>query len=267
MDNQPAFDRSILIPIFLSGFSVIGIAVVLLIGRSLSTPPEVPMTPSATRFSYVYLGTEPAITTPLIEDTEIVPTDEPIIGEPTLEEPTDPAPPVQATLTRPGPLTPIVLPSATANTPVPPTPTSAAGPPLNPGTYDDVDSHLVYNGWNVNTVAGAYGNTLHVSVVPGSTLSFRFIGRQVHLIYQGNTTLGRLQIIINSSNGSTLNETLDQSSGNEWISDLLANGTHTVSITHLVGGGSVNLDQVIIPDISNTPTPTLTPTRTSTPNQ
>ena len=66
MNNQPAFDRSILVPIFLSGFSVIGIVVVLLIGRSLSTPPEVPMTPSATRFSYVYLGTEPAITTPLV---------------------------------------------------------------------------------------------------------------------------------------------------------------------------------------------------------
>ena len=50
MDNQPAVDRSLLIPILLSGFSVIGILVVLLIGRSLSAPPEVPMTPSATRF-------------------------------------------------------------------------------------------------------------------------------------------------------------------------------------------------------------------------
>ena len=43
MDNQPAFDRSILIPILLGGFSVIGIIVVLLIGRSLSAPPEIPV--------------------------------------------------------------------------------------------------------------------------------------------------------------------------------------------------------------------------------
>ncbi len=94
MDNQPTFDRSLLIPIFISGFSVIGIVVVLLIGRSLSAPAEVPMTPSATRFPYVYLGTEPAITTPLIEETQIGATEEPIFtDEPIVEEPTD-APPV-----------------------------------------------------------------------------------------------------------------------------------------------------------------------------
>jgi hypothetical protein len=112
----------------------------------------------------------------------------------------------------------------------------------------------------VTTVAGAYGNTLHVSVVPGSTLTFQFIGRQVRLIYQGGSTLGRLQISIRSSNGNTVTDTLDQSIGSEWVSEPLANGTHTVTITHLTGGGSVNLDQVIIPRPQNTPTPT--PTRT-----
>lgn len=260
MDNQPAFDRSILVPILLSGFSVIGILVVLWIGRSLSEPPEVPMTPSATRFQYVYLGTEPAITTPLIEETEIVITDEPIVEEPTFEGPTDPAPPILGTPTRPGPLTPIVLPSATGNlqrtnTPAPATATSASGPPLNPGTYDDVDSHLIYTGWNPTNVAGAYSNTLHVSLSPGSTITFRFIGRDLRLLYQGGSTLGQIRITIDN-----VSETLDQSSGNEWVSDSFTNGTHTVSITH-IGGGSVNLDQVIIPEPSNTPTPTRTATQ------
>src|SRR5687768_7176410 len=116
MENQPAFDRSILIPIFLSGFSVIGIVLVLLIGRSLNAPAEVPTTPSATRFAYVYLGTEPAITTPLTEETQLGPTDEPIFTEgPIVEEPPNPPPPVLRTPTRPGPNTPIVLPSATGN--------------------------------------------------------------------------------------------------------------------------------------------------------
>jgi hypothetical protein len=261
MDNQPAFDRSILVPILLSGFSVIGIVVVLLIGRSLSTPPEVPMTPSATRFAYVYLGTEPAITTPLIEDTEVVITDEPVVEAPTEA----PSPSVLATLTRPGPLTPIVLPSATGNfqrtnTPATPTATSASGPPLNPGTYDDVDSHLIYTGWNATNVAGAYSNTLHVSFSPGSTITFRFIGRDLRLLYQGGNTLGQIRITIDS-----VSENLDQSSGSEWVSDIFPNGTHTVSITH-VGGGSVNLDQVIIPEPSNTATPSATPTRTAIPS-
>ena len=258
MDNQPAFDRSILIPIFLSGFSVIGIVVVLLIGRSLSTPPEVPTTPSATRFAYVYLGTEPAITTPLVEETEILLTEEPIFEEPTEEQIT--TPPVQATLTRPGPSTPIILPSATGNlqrtiTPATPTVTSASLPPLSPGTYDDGHQYLVYDGWEPT-------GALHVSFQPGSTISFRFIGRQLRLLYQGGATLGQVRIQIDGGTPVTL----DQSSGTEWASDLVSNSTHTVLINHS-GGGSVNLDQVIIPDIANTPTPTLTPTRTLTPNQ
>ena len=212
------------------------------------------MTPSATRFAYVYLGTEPAITTPLTEETEVVITDEPIFEEPTVEQTA--GPPVLATLTRPGPSTPLILPSATGNlqrtnTPATPTVTSASLPPLSPGTYDDGHQYLVYNGWDTT-------GALHVSFQPGSTISFRFIGRQLRLLYQGGATLGQVRILIDGGTPVTL----DQSSGTEWASDLLSNSTHTVLITHS-GGGSVNLDQVIIPDIANTPTPTPTPTRTA----
>lgn len=252
MDKQPGFDRSILIPILISGCSVIGIIVVLLIGRSLNSPAEVPVTPSATRFQYVYLGTEPAITTPLIEETDFGPAEEPI-EEPPFEEPTEP--PVLTTPTRPGPSTPIILPSATqrTNTPPSPTVTSGAGPVLSPGIfYDDVHPGLVYNGWAANNSGG----TLHVSTVPGSTLSFRFVGMQLRLVYQGGSTLGRLRITIDN----TLSETLDQSSGSEWISDTLSNTTHTVLITHL-DGGSVNLDEIVIPALA-----TATPTATRTAN-
>jgi hypothetical protein len=260
MDNQPAFDRSLLIPIFISGCSVIGIVLVLLIGRSLNAPAEVPTTPSATRFAYVYLGTEPAITTPLIDETQIEepidePTEDPIFEEPTFEEPTDAAP-VLRTPTRPGANTPIILPSATPNTPLPPTSTSASAPPLTPGTYDDVDSNLVYspaNAWLANNVGG----TLHVSTVPGSTISFRFIGTQLRIRYQGgDQSLGEMRITVDN-----VNETLDQSEDNdEWVwPNSLTNATHTVLITHS-GGGAVNLDQIIIL-APGTPTPTRTPTQ------
>lgn len=256
MDNQPAFDRSILIPIVLSGCSVIGILAVLLVGRMLNSPAEVAVTPSATRFQYVYLGTEPAITTPIVEDTEVFPTEEPIeepgvIDTPIVAPPTVPV--VLTTPTRPGALTPIVLTLPNSTNTSPPTVTSASGPPLNPGTYDDVFPNLVYNGWNAT---GSTGNTLHVSVVPGSTVSFRFIGRELRLLYQGGSTLGQMRITIDN-----VSETLDQSSGNEWVSDQFANGTHSVLLTHL-SGGSINLDQVIIPEPANTPTPTRTPTAT-----
>lgn len=261
MDTQPTFDRSLLIPIFISGCSVIGIVVVLLAGRALSAPAEVAVTPSATRFQYVYLGTEPAITTPLTEGTEFLPTEEPI-EEPIEEEPGGmitplvPTPTTATTPTRPGAGTPIVLTLPNTTNTSPPTSTSASGPPLNPGTYDDVDARLVYNGWNAT---GSTGSTLHVSVVPGSTVSFRFIGTQVRLLYQGGSTLGQVRITID-----TVSETLDQSSGNEWVSDPFTTGTHSVLITH-ISGGSVNLDQVIIPEPVSTGTPTATPTRTPNP--
>jgi carbohydrate esterase-like protein len=261
MDNQPVLDRSLLVPIFISGCSVIGIVLVLLVGRALSSPPDVPMTPSATRFAYVYLGTEPAITTPLIDETEVGVTDEPIFEEPTFEdeEPTDSAP-VFRTPTRPGPNTPIVLPSATGNTPAPPTSTSVSAAPLTPGTYDDVDSGLTYsppNAWAANNAGG----TLHVSTVPGSTISFRFIGTQLRIRYQGGLSLGQMRVTVDN-----VSETLDQSDGNnEWAwPNSLTNVTHTVVITHASGGG-VNLDQIIVLSPA-TPTPTVTPTRTQASN-
>ena len=217
MDNQPAFDRSILIPIFLSGFSIIGILGVLVLGRWLNTPGQAPMTPSATPFQYVYLGTEPAITTPLIEETEAGPTEPQVVES---QEPTQPAvTPATPTLSTPPTL--IILGSPTSNpagtnTSLPPTSTSASGPALNPGVYDDVDSHLVYSGsWAESAVPGAYRNTLHVSLNPGpptSTISFSFIGRELRLIYQGGSTLGQVRILIDN----TISVTLDQSSGTDW---------------------------------------------------
>ena len=257
MDNQPAFDRSILIPVFISGCSVIGIVLVLLIGRSLNSPAEVPMTPSATRFQYVDLGTEPAITTPLGGETEIEPTDDPFeepgeepggIASPVIATPTRPT--TATTPTRPGAGTPIVLTLPNATNTSPATVTSASVSPLTPGTYDDGHQYILYDGWDET-------GTVHVSFEPGSTVTFRFIGRQLRLIYQGGLTLGQVRITIDNN----INETLDQSNGNEWASELLVSGTHTVLITH-TGGGSVNLDQVIIPDIPNTPTPTRTATQT-----
>jgi hypothetical protein len=219
----------------------------------------VPVTPSATRFQYVYIGTEPAITTPLVDETEFFPPEEeePFPTEEPIEEPDpdDIPTPILTTPTRPGPLTPIILPSATGNTPVSPTATSAAGPVLSPGIfYDDVHPSLIYSGWTATTSGGV---TLHVSTVPGSTVTFRFIGTQVRLLYQGGNTLGQVRITIDN----TVTDDLDQSNGTEWVSDILSNTTHTVLITH-VGGGSVNLDEIVIPAVA---TPTPTPTRTANP--
>jgi hypothetical protein len=204
----------------------------------------------------VYLGTEPVITTPLIEDTEVVATEPPV--DETSVSPQAPATPTVGTLP-----TLIVLGSPTPNpqatNTLTPTQTSASGPALNAGVYDDIDSHLVYSGsWAQNSIPGVYKNTLHVSNSPGNTVSFSFIGRQLYLAYQGGPTLGQMRISIDN----TFTDTVDQSGGTRWESDELPLGTHSVLITH-IGSLSVNLDQVTVPEPKNTPTPTRTATQNS----
>jgi len=146
------------------------------------------------------------------------------------------------------------------------TPTSAGAPPLNPGTYDDTDSRLVFTGnWtSQDNVAGAEQNTLHVSTTLGNSVTFRFIGNQIRIFYQPGGSLGQLSILIDGQtpDNSPLNQS--NTSAREWLIDDLTNSTHTVVLTHL-SGGSVNIDQVIIPEVAATPTPTATSTVTATP--
>jgi hypothetical protein len=146
------------------------------------------------------------------------------------------------------------------------TPTSASGPPLNPGTYDDTDSRLLYTGnWSSqDNVAGAEQNSLHVSTTLGNSVTFRFIGNQIRIFYQPGGSLGQLAILVDGQtpDNSPLNQS--NTSARELLIDDLTNGTHTIVLTHL-SGGSVNIDQIIIPDVATTPTPTSTATATSTP--
>jgi hypothetical protein len=264
MDNQPAIDRSLLIPLLLGGFSIVGIIVVLLIGRARNSPAEVPVTPSATPFQFLFLGTEPAISTPLLEESEIPLTEEPI-EEPGVE------PPSFATPTRPGVATPIVLsPPGTVSYPsggtqATSTPvrlaTATPGTPAAANTYDDTDSRLTYTGsWVTQTnVNGAYQNTLHVSNSNGNSLSFNFVGQEIQLYFQSGASLGAIDILFDNE---TLPITVNQSqTSGVWTYMLDTGGTHTITIRH-ASGGAVNIDRLVIP------APTVTPTRTptSTPN-
>ena len=123
------------------------------------------------------------------------------------------------------------------------------------GIYDDSHPLIAYSGWGIITDSNAYQSTLHVSNTSGSTIVFRFTGKQLRLNFQAGGSFGVIEINLggysfdlNQSNGST--------GANEWVSPQLAYGIYTVTITHL-SGGSVNVDSFTIPD-TNTPTVTLT---------
>ena len=256
MDNQPSFDRGLIPPALIGIFSVIGICLVLLVYRYNTSSVVVEVTVTQTPFKYIFLGTEPAISTePSPEESATATLEE----EPPLVF-TPEQPPIILTPNTPQAIpstsvasTGVVVPNATL------TLTSASTPPLSPGTYDDIDFRLVYTGnWvNQTNVNGAYLNTLHISntlTTPGNSVTFRFIGQEVRVLYQSGASLGVMGITLDTTTSQ-----LDQSdSSNELVLTATQSGTHTVTLTHL-SGGTINLDSVIVPSLA---TPTATPTST-----
>jgi hypothetical protein len=265
MDNQPIIDRGIVIPILISAFSIIGIIIVLIIGRSLNSPAAVAVSPSATPFEFIYLGTEPDITTPLVESSGIAPSTEeatPIFGPPT-----SPSISTPLILTQPSVVntsTGIILRTNTPGGVV--TSTSTSSTAVVAGTYDDTDSRLVYSGnWVSQTnVSGAIQGTLHISSTIGDFVSFTFTGQEIHLFYQAGPSLGAITITIDGLGAPPLDQSQSQTQFKEWISNTLTPGTHSIVITHY-GGGSVNIDSLLVPTPTTTTTPTQTPTPTLTP--
>lgn len=263
MDNQPSFDRGLLIPALIGVFSVIGIVSVLLFNRYNTARAAVTGTPTETPFKYIFLGTEPSISTEALPEESAVasssdeppePTEDPLI----LVTPTNPN--ITNTPANPNALntvvpTPIILGNVTLS------PTSASPAPLNSGTYDDIDFRLIYSGnWiNQTNVSGAYQGTLHISSAltnPANSVTFRFIGQEVRILYQSGPSLGTVRVMLDTTQ-TLLNQS---ATSNELVLTTATSGTHTVTITHL-SGGSVNLDSVIIPSVG---TPTVTPTSTPT---
>lgn len=274
MDNRPSIDRELLVPILIGAFSILGIVAVLIVGRAMNAPAEVAATPSATPFQYVYLGTEPAVSTPLLEGSLIPPPpaetseDGPFLGG-TPESMTPTRSSSLSTPTRSGSVsTPLVLPSLSGTNSSPGTALRTNTPNRTPtstvnstaaasNTYDDADFRLFYTGnWVSQTnVSGAHQGTLHVSDTTGNLVSFTFTGQEIQLYYQPGTSLGTVTVTFDNE---TLAIPVNQSQGNGvWVYALDTAGSHTAIITH-TGGGSVNIDKLVIP------APTATPTRTPT---
>src|SRR5512143_44022 len=206
MDNQPPLNRELIFPILLGGFSIIGIVAVLLLGRSLSASREAPMTPSATPFRYLFLGTEPAITTPLVEGSEIVTSDQSsidVLPSATTDVFSGITPPVLRTPTRSSSLSTPTRPSSLAtplilstlnvtstsgglieisSTPSR-TPTATTGTALAANTYDDTNPSLQYIGtWISQTgVSEAHQGTLHISNTITDSVTFTFTGQEIHV--------------------------------------------------------------------------------------
>jgi hypothetical protein len=124
-----------------------------------------------------------------------------------------------------------------------------------------MDYRMVYNGaWTTQSaVSGAYQNTLHVSGTIGNSISFRFIGQELRVFFQAGPSLGTIRLTLDGS-FYDMPESNTNTQMYEWVLPGVANGTHTVNISHL-SGGSVNVDYIIVPEVPTTPTVTATPTQ------
>jgi hypothetical protein len=248
MDKKLSVDLSILAPVLLGVVSLLGICAVLLIGRYSGSRVPVQMDATDTPFKYLYLGTEPGISTLTPEPTETPPLVETPIPFMTDIDTQEEGLPTFS-----------VVQSATPTLPGVRTATPTRTPTLSPSDviYDDTDLRFVYEGdWvSQSNVNGAYQNSLHISFTAGNSVLFTFVGQQMRLSYQAGPSLGRILINIDG-----LEVQVDQVDSvtriKEWQSALLVQGTHTLLVTHF-SGGSVNLDSVTV---------ILIPTQTPTPN-
>lgn len=304
-ENSPRFDISTYLPLGVGAISLFGICLLLVASRIASPRSTVEIPDTATPFRYLFIGTEPGISsavpsqdgTPGEEGFELTPDaastrpvgfaitaqsgfsgsgsnptavdmtqqdslsltpENPIGTVPSLRTPTLIPRPGLPTPTRSGITnTPVSLftlsgPTNTVAVTLTRTPTSAAPPPLGAGTYDDIESRLNYTGsWDSQTnVPDAESGTLHVSSTIGNTITFRFIGDQIRIFYQSGSGLGFITAKIDEQEYPPLSQNGPPTVNSEWAITGLTNATHTMIITHS-SGGSINLDQIIVPDIAS----------------
>jgi hypothetical protein len=136
--------------------------------------------------------------------------------------------------------------------------------PLVPGTYEDSDTKLSFTGaWTQIDAAAASGGTLSYSLAPGNSVSLRFAGQQVSLVYTGYPNRGIMGVYIDGELAGLVDEYSENTAWqSQWDSPELSSvGPHALEFKH-ESGAVVELDAVII---AATPVPTITPEPTESP--
>lgn len=114
------------------------------------------------------------------------------------------------------------------------TPVPAA---LDPGTYDDSNTGLVYTGnWYIFNGDGPMANTVHYSNSVGNGVSFAFNGSRFSVGYTSYMTRGIMVAWVDGNYAFFFNEfgpTLGWQ--NQWNSPDLGSGTHVVNLQHGLG--------------------------------
>jgi hypothetical protein len=270
MENKPSVDFDLLAPILLGIVSIAGITLIFW-GGFFQPRPAIEAVGTSTSFRYIFIGTEPGLSTltPVPTPTRIVVESSPFptrLPARTLAPTLPPFTPQTGGgssffPTRISPsLTPPPFPTDPSFATKPAsslfTPTFTPTIPAVLAKYDDTYFGILYDGeWTSQTnVSGAYQNTLHISFTIENYALFTFVGQQVILTYQAGPSLGTIRIDLDGIEFE-VSQASPQTQLVDWASPILILGTHDLVVEHL-SGGSVNIDSVTIPDIRTaTPTP------------
>jgi hypothetical protein len=255
MNKKLSIDVGVVAPILLGIFSLLGICVVFGVWLYKGQRAPVQAAATATSFRYVYLGTEPGLSTLTPE-----PTATPAF---TRTPPAETAEPEFTSTVGPPPLITLPATNNVTNVPSTPTPAKNTASTITPTIadvlkkVDDTYFEIIYDGnWVAQSnVIGTHQNTLHISFTTGDAALYTFVGQQVIVSFQTGPSLGTININLDGTDYQ-VNQSNAETQLTDWRSPTLTRGTHTLLIEHL-SGGSVNLDSLTIPDLS-TPTPTPT---------
>jgi bacillolysin len=126
--------------------------------------------------------------------------------------------------------------------------------PVGAGMYDDLNSHIIYQGPWVpsSSVTGYYQSSRHQTEKEGAVMRFPFTGTQVQLQYASSPAGGLADLYIDNTLITRLNQYSAASElGKTWGSSLLSSGTHTLELRYVSGqpaGATVSVDALIVPD-------------------
>jgi len=115
------------------------------------------------------------------------------------------------------------------------------------GTYDDVESALLYSGtWHTMTgTAGPYLDTLHYTYGVGDTIQAYFTGQQIELSYFAGPDAGIADIYVDGTKIVSVDQYNDNWEWQRiWTSDMFADGTHSLRIVYASGASGSSFTSI-----------------------
>jgi hypothetical protein len=115
---------------------------------------------------------------------------------------------------------------------------------LTNGTYDDASGAMIFTtNWYNYAGPGPYGDTLRFSISTGETVQFSFTGEQFGITYTQMADRGVMDVYVDGSKLTSINEAGPGAWQQTWTSTPLASGTHTVRLVH-ASGALVDFDAI-----------------------